>query len=156
MAIRLWWAPVVVVGLLVDRGSRTRWLLTPGVVALAASASTVCKFVIRRPRPRASARFAPPGRLCAAGFPSTHTACAFAIAGWQRGSRQRRWLHLIAIGIGYSRVRRRAHYFSDVVAGAILGYGIAWRIDSVWPSRPGAVHDNVRARETRNRLANRR
>ncbi len=138
MAARVWWAPVVVVGALADRGSRARWLLTPGIVVLAASASTACKLVIRRPRPGVSMRIAPLGRLSAAGFPSTHTACAFAIAGWHRGSRQRRWLHLVAIGIGYLRVRRRAHYYGDVVAGGILGYGIAWQAEGVWSRIAGS------------------
>jgi len=132
MATRMWWAPVVVVGALFDRGSRVRWLLTPGVVVLAASASTVGKLLIRRPRPGASMRIAPLGRLGVAGFPSTHAACAFAIAGWHRDSQRRRWLHLVAIAIGYLRVRRRAHYYGDVVAGAFLGYGIAWQVESVW------------------------
>lgn len=132
MSARLWWVPVVVVGLLIDRGLRVRWLLTPGIAVLAASASTAGKLVIRRPRPDASARIAPVGRLGPAGFPSTHTACAFAIAGWQRRSRLRRWLHLVAIGIGYLRVHRRAHYSRDVVAGAILGYGIVWQVEGVW------------------------
>jgi PAP2 superfamily len=132
MAARLWWTPAVVVGALADRGSRQRWLTTPGIVVLAASASTVGKLVIRRPRPDASMRVAPSGRLGLAGFPSTHATCAFAIASWHRSSRQRRWLHLIAIGIGYLRVHRRAHHCGDVVAGAILGYGISWQIESVW------------------------
>lgn len=132
MAARVWWLPVVAIGLAIDRGSRARWLLTPGVVVLAASASTIGKLVIRRPRPNASMRVVPFGQLGPAGFPSTHTACAFAIAGWQRGSRQGRWLHLVAISIGYLRVRRRAHHLGDVVAGAILGYIVARRIDALW------------------------
>jgi geranylgeranyl diphosphate synthase, type II len=131
MATRMWWAPVVVVGVLTDRGSRARWVMTPGIVMLAASASTAGKLLIRRPRPGAPTHIAL-GRLSAAGFPSTHTACAFAIASWHRGSRQRRWLHLVAIAIGYLRVRRRAHYYGDVVAGAFLGYGIAWQVDGIW------------------------
>lgn len=129
IAARSWWLPIVAVGLLVDRGSRVRWFLTPAIVALAASASTVGKLVIRRSRPGASGRTVPPGRLAAAGFPSTHTTCAFAIAGWQRRSRQWRWLHLLATGVGCLRVRRRAHYWGDVTAGAVLGYCIGSRID---------------------------
>lgn len=132
MVARVWWAPVVVVGALIDRGSRARWLLTPGVVVLAALASSAGKLLIRRSRPGASMRLAPFGRLGLAGFPSTHTACAFAIAGWHRDSGHRRWLHLLAAGVGYARVRRRAHYYSDVVAGAILGYGVAWQTEGVW------------------------
>lgn len=129
-AARAWWAPVVVAGVLVDRGSRARWVFTPGIVVLAALASTVAKLVVRRPRPGIPMRVAPLGRLGAAGFPSTHTACAFAIAGWHRSSRQHRLLHGVAIGIGYLRVRCRAHRWGDVVVGAMLGYGLAWRIDS--------------------------
>ena len=160
IATRLWWAPVVVVGVLADRGSRRRWLMTPGIVVLAASASTVGKLVIRRPRPGASTRSAPLGRIGPAGFPSTHTTCAFAIASWHRASRQRRWLHLVAIGIGYLRVHRRAHYYGDVMAGAILGYGISWQLESTWSrlvqlgreARPGgraSVHRGVRSRRPR-------
>jgi membrane-associated phospholipid phosphatase len=132
MAGRLWWAPVVVVGLAVDRGSRARWLLTPTIVVLTACASSAAKLVIRRPRPGVASRAAPPGRLGAAGFPSTHTACAFAIAGWLRSSRQSRALHLVAVAIGYLRIRRRAHHLGDVVAGAALGYGIARKLDATW------------------------
>jgi len=132
MAGRLWWAPVVLVGLAVDRGSRVRWLFAPAIVVLAACVSAVGKLVIRRSRPGSASRIAPLGHLGAAGFPSTHTACAFAIAGWMRGSRLGRWLHLVAVAIGYLRVRRRSHYLGDVVAGAALGYGIAWKVDSAW------------------------
>lgn len=132
MAARLWWWPVVAVGALVDRGSRARWLMTPGIVIVAAFASTVGKLLVRRPRPGASVRVAPVGRLGAAGFPSTHATCAFAIAGWQRRSRGRWWLHLVAAAIGYSRVRSGAHHYVDVVAGAALGYGISLQCDAVW------------------------
>jgi membrane-associated phospholipid phosphatase len=129
MVGRLWWLPVVLVGTVVDRGSRLRWLFTPAIVLLTACASTAAKLVIRRPRPDSAVRIAPLGRPGAAAFPSTHTACAFAIAGWLRGSGRHRWLDAAAIAIGYLRVRRRAHHVGDVVAGAALGYGIARRAD---------------------------
>ncbi len=131
MAARLWWMPLVALGVLLDRGSRVRWLLTPAIVVAAACASTTGKLIVRRPRPGARGGTAPLGRLGAAGFPSTHAACAFAIAGWHSGSRQGRWLHLVAVGIGYLRVRRGAHYYGDVAAGAILGYGLAWQAEGV-------------------------
>jgi membrane-associated phospholipid phosphatase len=132
LAARTWWLPLVPIGFFSDRGSRWRWLLMPGVVALVALASSACKLAIRRPRPGSGYRVAPWGCLSAAGFPSTHSACAFAVASWLRASRQRWWLHAIAVSIGFSRVRRRAHHPTDVVAGAILGYGIAWQIDKAW------------------------
>lgn len=129
IAVRGWWAPLVPLGLLTDRGLRRRWLLMPGVVTLTALTSSVGKLVVRRPRPGSGYRVVPWGRLSPAGFPSTHSACAFAIAGWLRSSRHKRWLHAVALAIGYSRVRCRAHHATDVAAGAALGYGLAWRLN---------------------------
>lgn len=133
IAGRLWWLPFVPLGVLTDRGSRTRWLLTPGVVTATALVSSVAKLVVRRPRPGAAQRRSPWGRLDAAGFPSTHSACAFAIAAWLRTSRHGPRLHLAAVLVGCSRVGRRAHRPSDVVAGAIFGYGLVYRIEQAWP-----------------------
>lgn len=139
MVARAWWLPLAPIGFLADRGSRYRWLLMPGIVILTALISSIGKLAIRRPRPGSADRLAPWGRLGAAGFPSTHSACAFAIAGWLRASRHGRWLHAVATLIGYSRVRYRAHHLTDVIAGAILGYGIAWQVERAWsrlvPSR---------------------
>jgi hypothetical protein len=132
MAARMWWTPLVPIGCLADRGSRWRWLLLPGVVIFTALTSSVGKLVIRRPRPGSVYRVVPWGRLGAAGFPSTHSACAFAVAGWLRSSRHGRWLHVLALFIGCSRVRCGAHHSTDVAAGAILGYGIAQQIDKTW------------------------
>jgi membrane-associated phospholipid phosphatase len=132
MAGRMWWLPLVPVGFLTDRSSRWRWLLMPGIVIFTALTSSIGKLVIRRPRPDSSYRAVPLGRLGAASFPSTHSACAFAIAGWLRASRHGRWLHGLAVFIGCSRVRCRAHHSTDVVAGAVLGYGIAWQVERIW------------------------
>jgi membrane-associated phospholipid phosphatase len=116
-------------GVLTDRGSRGRWLCAPGPLALAACVSTTGKLAIRRPRPRRE----PIGRLgLASSFPSTHAACAFAIAGWMRRSRHRGWLHLLAATVGYARVRRRAHHLGDVLAGGALGYAIGGCADWSW------------------------
>lgn len=132
MAARMWWLPLVPVGFLTDRSSRWRWFLMPGVVIFTALTSSVGKLAIRRPRPGSVYRVVPWRRLGAAGFPSTHSACAFAVAGWLRASRHGRWLHAVAVLIGCSRVRCRAHHSTDVAAGAILGYAIAWQLDKVW------------------------
>jgi membrane-associated phospholipid phosphatase len=129
---RMWWLPLVPLGFFTDRSVRWRWLLMPGIVILTALTSSVAKLVIRRPRPGSADHSAPRGRLSAAGFPSTHSACAFAIAGWLRASRHNQWLHAAALLVGYSRVRCRAHHPTDVAAGAILGYGIAWQVERAW------------------------
>lgn len=139
----MWWLPLVPIGFVTDKGSRSRWLLMPGVVILTALTSSLGKLMIRRPRPGAAYRVVPWGRLSAAGFPSTHSACAFAIASWSRDSRHGRWLHAVAFLVGYSRMRCRAHHSTDVVAGAILGYRIAWQIDKSWSgfrSGPATSH----------------
>lgn len=133
IAPRFWWLPLVVVGLLRDRGWRTRWLCVPGLVALTALISTTGKLAIRRPRPRMDYGSPPSGRLgLASSFPSTHTACAFAMAGWMRRSPRRSWLCLLAAAVGYVRVYRRAHYPGDVLAGGTMGYAVGWCADWTW------------------------
>jgi undecaprenyl-diphosphatase len=128
MVARTWWLPLVPLGFCTDPGSRLRWLLMPAIVALTALTSSLGKLVVRRPRPGSDDAVVPWGRLGAAGFPSTHSACAFAIAAWLRASRHGRRLHALAVLIACSRVLRRAHRPTDVAAGAALGYGIARRI----------------------------
>lgn len=128
----MWWLPLVPLGVFTDRGSRSRWLLAPAVVILTALTSSLGKLVIRRPRPGVSNRVVPWGRLSPAGFPSTHSACAFAIASWLRASRHGPWLHAAAALIGYSRVRCGAHHSTDVAAGAVLGYALARQMDRAW------------------------
>jgi len=132
MAGRLWWLPLAPLGFLVDRGSRRRWLSMPAIVLATALASSAAKLLVRRPRPDAPYRVAPRWRLDAAGFPSTHSACAFAIAAWLRGSRHGRRLRLVAVLVGCLRIRLRAHRLGDVAAGAILGYALVWRIERAW------------------------
>lgn len=153
MAARMWWVPVVPIGFFTDRGFRPRWLLMPGVVIFTAITSSIGKLAIRRPRPGSVYRVSPWGHLSAAGFPSTHSACAFAIAGWLRASRHGRWLHAVAVLIGYSRVRCRAHHATDVLAGAILGYSVALQVERAWsrvvdprPALVGASGEPNRAR----------
>ena len=143
VAGRLWWLPLAPLGLAIDRGSRRRWLSMPAIVMATAVASSAAKLLVRRPRPDSPYSRAPRWRLDAAGFPSTHSACAFAVAGWMRGSRHGRRLHLVAVLIGCLRVQRRAHHLADVVAGAILGYALVWRVDRTW-ERVSARRGTVR------------
>lgn len=140
MTSRLWWLPLTAAGFLGDRGSRVRWFGVPGLIALTTAVSTAGKLTTRRPRPALDNGPPPIGRLgIASSFPSTHAACAFAIAAWMRPSPRRNWLHLLAAAIGYARVCRRAHHLSDVLAGATIGYAIGRGADWTWTALMAVV-----------------
>ncbi len=59
------------------------------------------------------------------GFPSGHAATAFAaavaLAGWAPAGR-RGWILAAASGVGASRIVLNAHFLSDVLGGALLGW----------------------------------
>ena len=63
-------------------------------------------------------------------FPSGHAAIAFAMAFclsqlYPRG----RWIFAgIAVMVGMQRIVGQAHYISDAVAGACVGFAVAWAI----------------------------
>lgn len=63
------------------------------------------------------------------GFPSGHTAAAVVVA-WMLSDRfGAAWsplFYAIAAGIAWSRVTDGAHYAYQVLAGALLGFGVAW------------------------------
>ncbi|HEV2176769.1 MAG TPA: phosphatase PAP2 family protein [Terriglobia bacterium] len=103
--------------------------------------TTVMKSVDRRLRPRD----VPPssgfndtffesrggGLLSGRGsFPSGHEIAAFSIATvFAKRYARHRWVPWVAYGlaaaVGFSRISLRAHFPSDVFAGAVLGYGIS-------------------------------
>ena len=59
------------------------------------------------------------------GFPSGHATTAFAVAaalaGWAP-PRRRSWILAAACGVGASRIVLNAHFLSDVLGGALLGW----------------------------------
>jgi membrane-associated phospholipid phosphatase len=72
-----------------------------------------------------------PGYGAADSFPSGHAAAAFAVATMESAlhPRQAALWYGGATLIGASRVSLHDHYIHDVVAGAVLGYGIArWEL----------------------------
>jgi undecaprenyl-diphosphatase len=89
------------------------------------------KFLIQRQRPflfleMASKLSKGPGEILDPSFPSAHTAFSFMMATllslWFPRSRM---IFLIVAGfIGWTRIYLGLHYPSDVIAGALLGYGI--------------------------------
>ncbi len=104
------------------------------------------KFAIGRPRPAeayANVRLLSPAFAVDVrdpAFPSGHTSRAFALAA-VLGLRERRWMPVLlpyAALVGLARVYEGAHYPTDVLAGAVLGFAIGalfWALDT----RPGYV-----------------
>jgi undecaprenyl-diphosphatase len=89
------------------------------------------KFLIQRQRPflflEMASKFSKgPGEILDPGFPSAHTAFAFmmAILLAERFPRYRVIFFIVAAFIGWSRIYLGLHYPTDVIAGALLGYGI--------------------------------
>ena len=67
-------------------------------------------------------------------FPSGHSVTAFALCAFLAAVYPRaRWLwFLAAVGCAASRVALRDHYVEDVIAGAALGWSVAW-LAFAWP-----------------------
>lgn len=124
----LWLTTSVV--LAVSGGTRGRRAALRGVVSIGFAslvANTVLKSVWRRTRP-AEDRPTLVRRPESFSFPSGHTASAFAFAtavGVEIPALAAP-LGLAAAAVGYSRIRGRVHYPSDVVAGALVGVAAAF------------------------------
>lgn len=153
-----YWPTWVVAGLVVeawrrDRGverARVALLERPAVqmcvsAGLAGLAAEILKIAVSRERPGPSGEFTfhwPFSALFEGspygwGMPSSHAAVAFGAAFMiLRQSRAAGWVALLlACGCGLSRMLTGAHFASDVVVGAMLGWvGAAWLL----PGRRGA------------------
>jgi undecaprenyl-diphosphatase len=121
---------VVAVGVVLFLGRRWSALFAFAIVeALAPLSSSLLKAATRRARP-------PDGIVHPHGtsFPSGHTTYAAAtsvalVLLFSAPGPRRRWWWALAglgvVGMGWSRTYLQVHWLSDVVAGALLGIGIA-------------------------------
>jgi len=89
------------------------------------------KFLVNRERPlffleMASKLSKGPGEILDPSFPSAHTAYAFMMATFLAYwfPRYRIIFYIIAGFIGWTRIYLGVHYPTDVIPGALLGYGI--------------------------------
>lgn len=102
-----------------DKTGAKQFAFTLGATFLATEA---LKSVVHEPRPDGSGHD---------GFPSGHTAMAFAAATYfsiRYGQQYRQYVPLVygaAALTGISRIKARKHYARDVFAGALLGWGVA-------------------------------
>lgn len=93
--------------------------------AIASGAITpLLKFALGRPRPSETAGTVEFGEG-GVSFPSGHATQAFAVASVVASHYESIWVKVGAYGlaslVGWSRMHDRAHYASDVVAGALIG-----------------------------------
>jgi undecaprenyl-diphosphatase len=122
---KLWVA--VAAALLVVGGPSGRRAAARGLASVALASAFVngpLKLLSRRSRPWPPRLVNPPSTYS---FPSGHTASAFAfaIAAGLQAPALLLPLAGLASAVGYSRIRARVHYPSDVVAGALVGAAAA-------------------------------
>jgi len=126
---RLWLVIAALLAALVgQRGRRAAGLGVVSLAIAAAIANGPLKLAFGRARPDLGRMpFQGVRRPRTSSFPSGHaaTAAAFATGATMELPVLALPLGLLAAGVAYSRVYNRVHYGGDVVAGAVLGCGIA-------------------------------
>jgi undecaprenyl-diphosphatase len=97
------------------------------------------KQVFRRTRPQWTSAEGRPHKLRtprSTSFPSGHASAAFTAAGVLSSGGDHLWpvYYLLAVIVASSRAYVRIHHASDVLAGALVGVGLALLANHVWPA----------------------
>lgn len=93
-----------------------------------AQLTAMLKYSVRRTRPNGDNDLS---------FPSGHAASAFVGAGYMHQRYGLAWglpFYAVATVISFQRVNVDAHYWTDVIAGAALGYGVAKYFTICYPN----------------------
>jgi undecaprenyl-diphosphatase len=128
-----------------------RWLVGPLVISLLLTlgiSDLVLKPIINRSRPfnvLTNVKVVPPVPKTAS-FPSAQTASAFAAATIAIFTRRKKvWITAMAWAVlaGLSRMYMGHHYFSDVLAGAMLGSFISWAVWELWKKTKWSKYSQI-------------
>ena len=123
------WILITLVFLATDKYRKAGSAMAIGLFICLILGNEVLKEVFARPRPFQASEFsliiAPPSGYS---FPSGHTMSSFAAATSMGLSHKRlsKWGYILAGLIAFSRMYLYVHFPSDIIAGALLGVGIAF------------------------------
>jgi undecaprenyl-diphosphatase len=134
----IWHLLGLVLVLLPTHALHDSFRLSTILVAESIFVNLVIKQVFRRTRPQWTAPEARPHRLRtprSTSFPSGHASAAFTAAGVLSSGGDHLWpaYYLLAVIVATSRAYVRIHHASDVLAGALVGAGLALLANHVWP-----------------------
>lgn len=123
------WIALGLIGAAVDGGRRNDWLRGVTAVVEAYAVNQAIKFVVRRRRPELPGLPPLTGTVTRLSFPSAHATTSFAAAEVFGRLVPAGPLYAAAGALAVSRPYLGVHYPSDVLAGALLGNGLArlWR-----------------------------
>jgi membrane-associated phospholipid phosphatase len=120
------WLAIGAAGMVLDPSRRGDWQRAVKAVAGAYVVNTAIKPIVGRRRPSLPDLPALTGTPTGLSFPSAHASTSFAGAlAYSRLGLPAAPLYGLAVGLAFSRVYLGVHYPSDVLAGAVLGTGLA-------------------------------
>ncbi len=125
--VYIWIILFLTIALIINNHSIKKFIIT---IIVGAVSEFILKTIINRPRPFEALNVSSTVSTSMSSFPSGHTMMFFVMIPYLTNKFPKITIPLwtISILVGFSRIYLGVHYFSDVVAGAIIGYFIGLMI----------------------------